>query len=155
GGSERAPAARERSIGGALVAIVVPPGLVAAPHANAARADHRQKRHLVARKDQADGRRTEPFAPETGHRAQIGRDVVSGHTGFPHEDMREGVRPELLTWSDVYGPGPLGREVQLAGSVQLGVAGADREGRVLVAGRPVRGRGVLVPGPAGAGARAC
>src|SRR5207244_630910 len=46
-------------------------------------------------------------------------------------------------------------EVQLAGSVQLGVAGADRERRVLVAGWPRRAREILVPVPAGEGAHRC
>src|SRR5438445_10674554 len=67
-GIEQAPAARGRSIGGALVAIVVPPGLLAAPPAKAARADHRPTRDLVPRPGPAAGRATRPAPTETEQR---------------------------------------------------------------------------------------
>src|SRR3979411_706897 len=62
---EKATRARDGPIRGGLVTIGVPTGLVAAPHAHATRSDHRQKRHLIPGKYEADWGLTEPLAPQT------------------------------------------------------------------------------------------
>src|SRR5438552_19070948 len=80
-GIEQAPRTRDRSVSRALIAVVVPAGFAAPPHANATRPDHRHERHLVAGKHQADRPGTEALSPQPPYGSHIGSDVVCGRTG--------------------------------------------------------------------------
>src|SRR5438874_7217055 len=106
-GVEEAASARDRTIRRGLIAIVVPAGFIAAPHANTAGPNGRQKSHLIAREYQADGRGTEPLSPETGYRFQVRFDVLGCDARLSHQDVGEGVRAQLLP------PGRMHRAEQL------------------------------------------
>ena len=144
-GIEQAQRARRRSIGGAFVAVVVPRGLVAPPHANATRSDHGEKRDLIAREHEADRWGTKARLPQAGYRLEIRSDIVRGNPGLAHQDVREGVRPQLLARRCVHGAEQVGCEVQATVGIELRVVRVDGEGRLLVLRRPRRACGILAP----------
>src|SRR5207249_2805026 len=131
------------------VPTMVPGGRIAAPHADAERVYHLQKRRLVARKAEATRGWGAEISPHALHGGEVGGDVFGEHSRLAHGEVRERVRRELLRGGSPHAIDEIRREVELPARIEIGKApvvegcpGSEpRRGR--------RARKVLVPVPAG------